>query len=182
MTLPSGLPEHVGDEEDIARFLTSSGQYNASGVKPAAFLPNPHNGETSVFRHGAQPLESFQAIGQRELGARSPQGAAIVKASVVREVDLELRAGEPPPLHADIIGWPGQIHDPELGKAERKERAALIAQRAGEHFGSEANGHGGVTPNRAVSPPEWECHPGNLLKCHFLSTGAESPLPWSNMV
>ncbi len=132
MTLPSGLPEHVGDEEDIARFLTSSGHFSATAVKPAAFLPNPHNGETSVFRHGAQPLESLQAIGKREMGARSLHGAAIVKASVVREVDLELRAGEPPPLHADIIGWPWQQHDPDLGKAERKEKAALIAQRAGE--------------------------------------------------
>jgi len=33
MTLPSGLPEHVGDEEDIARFLTSSGHFSATAVK-----------------------------------------------------------------------------------------------------------------------------------------------------
>ncbi|MCX6874864.1 MAG: hypothetical protein NTW21_13810 [Verrucomicrobia bacterium] len=132
MTLPSGLPEHVGDGEDLARFLTSSGHFTASAVKPAAFMPNPHNGETSVFRHGARPLADLQAIGQREMGARSLHGAAIVKAGVVREVDLELRAGEPPPRHADIIGWLWQNQDPEYGKAERKEQAALIAQQAGE--------------------------------------------------
>ena len=39
--LPSGLPEHVDDEEEVARFLTQSSQFNATMVKPAALLPNP---------------------------------------------------------------------------------------------------------------------------------------------
>lgn len=112
MTLPSGLPECVGDEEDVARFLTSSGHYNSSAVRPAAFMPNPRNGETSVFRHGAEPLDELKAIAQVE-------------------ATLEVRAGEPPPLHADIVGWPWQEDDPAFGKAAQKELAALIAQKAG---------------------------------------------------
>lgn len=71
MILPSGLPEHVADDEDLARFLTSSGHY-------------------------------------------------------------KVRAGEPPPRHADIVGWPWSKEDPDFGKAQQKELAALIAQRAGE--------------------------------------------------
>jgi len=132
MSLPSGLPEQVADCEDLARFLTSSGHYNATAVKPAAFMPNPRNGETSVFRHGGEPLEELRSIAQTEVGAdRRIHGAAIVKASVIREAKLEVRAKEPPPRHADIIGWPWSKDDPDFGKAEQKGHAALIAQKAG---------------------------------------------------
>ncbi len=131
MSLPSGLPEHVADGEDLARFLTSSGHYNASAARPAAFLPNPKNGETSIFRHGAEPLGELKAIAQAEVGAeRRIHGAAIVNASAIREAKLEVRAKEPPPRHADIVGWPWSKDDPDFGKAEQKELAALIAQKA----------------------------------------------------
>jgi hypothetical protein len=133
MTLPSGLPDQVADEEDVARFLTSSGHFNATAVKPAAFMPNPKNGGTSVFRHGAEPLTDLISIGEKEVGgARPVHGAAIIKADTVRKASLELRAGEPPPLHADIIGWPWRLEDLEFGKAEQKLIAALLAQGAGE--------------------------------------------------
>lgn len=133
MTLPSGLPDIVADEEDVARFLTSSGHYNATMVKPAAFMPNPRNGETSVFRHGAVPLEDLKSLGDQELGGeRRVHGVAIIKAGMVRAAKLELRASEPPPRHADIIGWSWTAHDPDIGKAAQKELAALLAQKAGE--------------------------------------------------
>ena len=41
MTLPSGLPESIAEEENIARFLTQSGNYNASMVRPSAFCQIP---------------------------------------------------------------------------------------------------------------------------------------------
>lgn len=136
MNLPSGLPKHVGDSEDLARFLTSSGHYNATMARPTAFMPNPKNGETSVFRHGAEPLEELKSIAQAEVGEdRRIHGAAIVKAGAVREAKIEVaqldvRAKEPPPRHADIIGWPWSKDDPDFGKAQQKELAALIAQKA----------------------------------------------------
>jgi len=136
MSLPSGLPDLVADGEDLARFLTSSGHYNATMAKPTAFLPNHKNGETSVFRHGAEPLEELKAIAQAEVGAeRRIHGAAIVKASVIRDAKietakLEVRAKEPPPRHADIIDWPWSKDDPDFGKAQQKELAAMIAQKA----------------------------------------------------
>ena len=49
-TLPSGLPELVGDEEDLTRFITQSNHFNSFMAKPAAFLPNPKYRNTSVFR------------------------------------------------------------------------------------------------------------------------------------
>lgn len=95
-------------------------------------MPNPRNGETSVFRHGAEPLDELKTIAQVEVGAeRRIHGAGVVKAGVIREATLEVRAGEPPPLHADIVGWPWQKDDPAFGKAAQKELAALIAQKAG---------------------------------------------------
>jgi hypothetical protein len=83
--LQSGLPEFVADEEDLARFLTSSGQFSARVTKPAAFLPSPRDRETSVFRHGSEPREALWAIG-REHGAgdRTLHGAAIVKGFQIR--------------------------------------------------------------------------------------------------
>jgi hypothetical protein len=56
--LPSGLSEAIEDDENLARFLTSSSQFNAVMVKPSAFLPNPTDGETSVFRHGSEPRDN----------------------------------------------------------------------------------------------------------------------------
>lgn len=106
MPLPSGLPEHVANEEPLARFLTSSSHYNASVVKPSAFLPNPRDGKTSVFRHDAEPRAALEAIGRNEVAQdRSLHGAAIITAAEVRAAKLEVTAAEPPSRHADIEGW-----------------------------------------------------------------------------
>lgn len=130
-TLPSGLPEQVGDEENLARFLTQSNHFNALMVKPAAFLPNPKNGQTSVFRQGNEPHEAVWQFGQEHVaGERNIHGVAVVKANHVREVKLDVLAKEPPPRHANIVGWPTVPSDPELEKARRKDLANQIAQHA----------------------------------------------------
>lgn len=130
--LPSGLAETVDGNEDLARFLTSSSHFNSIMVKPAAFLPNPRDGETSVFRHGAEPRdELWQTARQYAVGERTLHGAGIVKARQVRAVaPLDVVAKEPPPRHANIVGWAWSADDPDMGKAERKEQAARIAQHA----------------------------------------------------
>ena len=130
-TLPSGLSEHVADEEDLARFITSSSQFKGLRVKHSAFLPNPKDGKKSVFRQGREPIEGLRQIGQEQLGSvATVHGAAICKAKHVRSAKLEVVAAEPPPRHADIVGWPWNADDPEMGKAERIEQAMLIAQHA----------------------------------------------------
>ena len=57
-------------------------------------------------------------------------GAAIVKAKHVRSARLDVVAQEPPPRHANIIGWPWSQTDPEMRKAEHIELALVIVQWA----------------------------------------------------
>ena len=126
MILPSGLPEEVADDEPLARFLTSSGQFNQSAVKPSAFLPNPKDGKTSVFRHRAEPQADLIAIANQHIGSnRRVHGVGIVRAGDVRTVQLDVQSQEPPPRHADITNWP-----PSIKKARQKEIAILLAQKA----------------------------------------------------
>ena len=63
-------------------------------------------------------------------GGRTVHGAGIFKAANVRAAALDVIAQEPPLRHADIVGWPAPHGDPEIQKAERIERAALIARHA----------------------------------------------------
>jgi len=129
--LPSGLPEVVADDEPLARFLTSRSQFNSLMVKPGAFMPSPKDGKTSVFRHGAKPQESLLEIARAHaVGERTLHGVAICTAQQVRASELNVVAQEPPPRHANITGWPVAANDPELTKAQQKERALLIAQHA----------------------------------------------------
>ena len=128
--LPSALPERVQDDEDLARFLTSSSQFNAKMVKPSAYLPCPKDSATSVFRHGSEPRDDLWQISDENLTTvRRIYGAAFIKAMQVRAASLDVAGEEPPPRHANIIGWPS-ADDPELQKAQQLEQAALIAQHA----------------------------------------------------
>ncbi len=130
-TLPSGLPEQVGDEENLARFLTQSNHFNAVMVKPTAFLPNPKNGQTSVFRQGNESREALWQAGAKHVaGEPNIHGVPIFTAKRVREAQLDVVAKEPPPRHANIIGWPSIASDPEMEKARRKDLANQIAQHA----------------------------------------------------
>jgi hypothetical protein len=127
--LPSGLPEHVADDEDLARFLTSSGHYNSTFIKHAAFMPNPKDGETSVFRHGANPVKELWKIGNANITNCTVHGAAIIKAKDVRRIKLTVFSHEPPPRHAAIRDWPVD-NDPDIQKARRKELAMQLASVA----------------------------------------------------
>jgi hypothetical protein len=99
--LASGLPDSVADDEDLARFLTSSRQFNALMAKPAAFLPSPSDRES----HGSEPLDVLWEIGREHVAInRTLHGAAIVKARDVRTALLDVVADEPPPRHAAIRG------------------------------------------------------------------------------
>jgi hypothetical protein len=128
--LPSGLPEVVVDEEALARFLVSSSYFSAGVVKAAAFLPNPKaQMTTSVSRHGAEPRQELILIGRGVRPDRTLHGAAICKASGVRSARLDVISDEPPPRHANIVGWPVDA-DPSFQKAAQLERALEIASRS----------------------------------------------------
>ena len=131
--LSSGLPEIVADDEDVARILVQPSQFGAAGVKPSAFVPGNKDRETSVFRHGREPLNSLMEIGRDVADRRSltAYGAAVLKARSARGTALDVVASEPPARHAAIRGWPWDGPDPDLDKARRKELALLLANAAG---------------------------------------------------
>ena len=129
--MPLPLPQleaNVSDDEDLARFLTSSGHYNASGAKANAFLPHQASRETSVFRHGAEPREGLWQLGAgTENEERRLHGAAFVVAGAVRTAGLVVEPDPLPSLHAAIRGWPWDEADPEKLKARHKEIALKLA-------------------------------------------------------
>jgi hypothetical protein len=128
--LLSGLPEHVSDDEDLARFLTSSGHFNSTLVRHNAFLPNPKDGETSVFRHGAKPIKELWKIAAEHISGATLHGAAVIKAKDVHAIKLTVLSHEPPPRHAAIRNWP-MDSDPVLQKARQKELAINWQVRPG---------------------------------------------------
>lgn len=131
--LPSGLPELIGDDEPLVRFLLSSSHFSVDRVKPAAFLPSPNANETSMSRHGPQPVTELWKLGAAAAGQRTLHGAAFVKAADVTNCKpLIVIADEPPVRHAAIRNWPIVADDPDLTKARQKELAIQLASSAGQ--------------------------------------------------
>lgn len=130
--LDSGLPEHVDDDEDLARFLFHTKDYStqSQAVKTKTFLPSKKDRETSVFRHGAEPRAGLWRLGEQTAKGRTLRGAGIIKATNVRKVHLDVLALEPPPRHAVIINWPWLENDTDKLKAERIEKAQFLASKA----------------------------------------------------
>jgi len=127
--LLSGLPKHVSDEESLARFLNSSALFKkADGqIKPAAFMHR--NEETSVFRQDTIGEESLWNIGEEIIPeGRRIHGIALIQAAGVRLAGLDVVAKEPPPKHANIVGW--VAGSTTINKARNKELAILLAQGA----------------------------------------------------
>lgn len=125
----SGLPEEIDNAEDIARFLTQSSHFSSIGVKNSAFLPCPRSSETSVSRHGKEPLSRLMQLGELAAGSRNLYGAALLKAKDIRDASLLILADEPPAFHAVIRGWP-EDRDPALQKAKQKETALVLASKS----------------------------------------------------
>lgn len=131
--------DSVNDNEDLARFLTSSRLFKKSGAKPAAFIPfiekdaAPIKVETSVYRYSCEPRVRLQSIGNERLGlpeGRTLYGAAIVTARDVRSTGLEVDIDEPPPRHAVIVNWPWDAQDPVRAKAQQLMLAMKLARAA----------------------------------------------------
>ena len=129
--LASGLPEYVADPEPLSRFLTSDSQFNSAMPRPSAFMPGPSDAKTSVFRQGPDPQDALWETADREMGTvRRVRAAALVTASAVRQAKLDVESHEPPPRHANILGWPNAANDAESTRAQRKEFALLLVQAA----------------------------------------------------
>jgi hypothetical protein len=113
--------ESVATYETLTRFVMQSNWFRSSDrrVKYAAFMPNLRNGETSVFRISDLSDVEVWAIGDdtvATLRERPILGRADITASLVMANKLNLVPDEPPPRHANIVGWP-----------QDKERQRIVA-------------------------------------------------------
>ena len=123
------LPSIVSPDESLARYLNEKKGYfstDRNSVLPRAFMP-PSNLRLSVFRIDGLKLDEVWEIGQKEVIDVLPEpktlyGMADIKASKVREFDLEIEPSNTPPRHADICGWPE--------KAKHKSVAQQLAAEA----------------------------------------------------
>jgi hypothetical protein len=119
----------VADEEDLSRFLTQSSHFASGMAKPAALLPSPKHKNTSVFRIGSDPERLRQTWAETMTGDRQLKAVALFKAGDVRAAQLEVIAQEPPAAHANIEGWPWLENDPDLQRAQQRQRAQDIASQ-----------------------------------------------------
>ncbi len=107
------LPSIVNPNESLGRYLKEKTGYfstDRNSVLPRAFMP-PTNLRLSVLRIDGLKLDEVWEIGQKEVIDVLPQpktlyGMADIKASKVREFELEIEPSNIPPRHADICGWP----------------------------------------------------------------------------
>ncbi len=128
--LSSGLSSIPAPDETLSRALFSDNEFNTSGPKHSAFMPAKNN-ETSVFRQCDADLGLLQATCE---AIAKDRGKAVKRVAVttvgnVSQAGLVVAPVEPPPRHANIVGWPVSA-DPEREKADRKRIAMVIANGA----------------------------------------------------
>ena len=113
------MVEPVTPCEVLSRFIMQTNWYRLSDnrVRYAAFMPNPKNGETSVYRISGISGREVWEIGDREIGLKRDKpilGRADIGVSFVITKGLNVVPSEPPIRHANIIGWPEQKSEQRL--------------------------------------------------------------------
>lgn len=120
----------VDPSETLSRFIFQKNWYGTSdySVKYAAFMPNPKNGKTSVFRISDISDEEIWDIGDREVSVKRGKpilGRADIIAFVVMSKDLRIEPIEPPVRHANIAGWSDERSRQKLISLELAVEAQL---------------------------------------------------------
>lgn len=117
----------VAASERLARFLLSSRHFSRENrrVKPDAFIPHPY-AELSVFRVKDLEEEQIWQIGKQ---IAEPQGKPLyaraeIPVGEVLASGLQVVPNEPPPHHANIIGWARD------DRAAQRLVAAVLSARA----------------------------------------------------
>ncbi|MBC8413193.1 MAG: hypothetical protein ISR96_07035 [Nitrospira sp.] len=121
--------------EDLSRFILDKRHWFKtdnppvqSRVKYVVFLPNPNNGETSVFRTSDIEDELIWSIGDREVSAHREKpilGRVDIAVAVVISKDLEVISSEPPERHANITSWSDEKSNQKLIALELAAKARL---------------------------------------------------------
>jgi hypothetical protein len=134
--LPGSLP-HLGTDltpsEITSRYLLQSGHYTASTgrVRPRAFHPAARDHQTSVFRVQELTERQIWSLGDRYVA--SPSGKdlrarAELSVAQIREIGLQVEPAEPPPRHANIVGWPIE-KDEWMSRAQELAAVAILRLR-----------------------------------------------------
>lgn len=123
-----GAGHQIAPEELLSRYLFNPRKFDPSTrkVKYPAFLPNPNNGETSVFRTSSLPKREIWRIGDN-IGERRKVPVSVlargdVPAGHVVKSGLKIDPDKKS-LHANIIGWPEE-------KSAQILAAMLLADKA----------------------------------------------------
>lgn len=116
------LSNVISPYESLARYLLEKSKFSMlkNSVLPSGFMPTA-NLDLSVYRIDNLEIEEIWEIGRKDVIAamtmpKELYGIAKIKASKVLENGLEIKPQEPPPRHANMIGWP-----------KEKERQKMIA-------------------------------------------------------
>lgn len=112
--------------ELLSRYAVEKSYYRSdASVRHNAFVP-ANDGATSVFRTSGLSDPEIWAIGQQNVAERRGKPLLgriqILTAKVLAE-NLQVRPEEPPPRHANIVGWPDE-------RAKQKEIALRLAAKA----------------------------------------------------
>lgn len=109
--LDSGLPEEVTDDEVSSHFFYSSGgKFKNGQVLYGAFFPpvTLRPVQLSVFRIQFLTDDKVWELGDEFVGPRGDsaiKARADIQVRVFRSQKLTVEASEPPPRHADVLGW-----------------------------------------------------------------------------
>ena len=120
---------NIQDTEPLARFIFSSSHFSRLNlrVKHNAFLPAA-NGTVSVFRTEAKSEGEVWEIGAAVANKRKQTlyARADLNAAEVRRHALDVTPEEPPPHHANIVGWSSDKDAQKLIAMELAEASRLV--------------------------------------------------------
>ena len=124
------LPDVVGDNENIARYLLENSKFTAStgNVRHHAFMPKAL--KTSVYRIDDCSESEVWSVGQEFIG--DPQSKSVLAradfiASHIFDIGLAIKPDvSPHPRHATIEGWPTEKGAQKLKAMEMLKKVTLI--------------------------------------------------------
>lgn len=120
-------------DDPIIRFLYESNEYKEMQnlVTAKAFTPHSKDKETSVFN--LDPTDRNALWKHASLHGRQDKtvkAAAHISASAVVECNLKLASAIPPPKHAVINGWPFDIGEEAMMRAQRLSLQQFLSSRS----------------------------------------------------
>jgi hypothetical protein len=100
----------VSDTEPLTRYVFSRSELSGAKPKPSAFLPNPRNGKTSIFRTLGLIADQIWQIGNKVVGSKRGK-TAVAYASFSASIALQFKLTVKPEIslhrrHADLDNWP----------------------------------------------------------------------------